>query len=79
MWEEQYVVYNSGSGHTHLLDPIAALLVQKITARPSYHDEDFLQDMAALLNLDASVEFREKVEMTLSKLAELGLIEAVVS
>jgi hypothetical protein len=26
--EGQYVVYNSGSGHTHVLDPIAALMIQ---------------------------------------------------
>lgn len=78
MWEEQYVVYNSGSGHTHLLDPIAALLIQKITDAPC-NDEEFVRDMAALLNLEASEGFRETLEGTLSRLAELGLIEAVVS
>jgi PqqD family protein of HPr-rel-A system len=78
VWEEQYVVYNSGSGHTHLLDPIAALLIQKITAGP-YDDEEFVSDIASLLNLDASEDFREKLEATLLKLVELGLIEAVVS
>jgi PqqD family protein of HPr-rel-A system len=78
MWEEQYVVYNSGSGHTHVVDPIAALLVQQVTVG-SGDDNKLVRDMAVLLNLEASEEFREKLERTLEKLAELGLIEAVVS
>jgi len=28
-----YVVYNSGSGHTHVLNPIAALALQQLTER----------------------------------------------
>ena len=78
MWDEQYVVYNSGSGHTHVLDPIAALVVQKITARP-YHDDEFPRYVAALLNLEETEEFRKKLQATLGKLADLGLIEAVAS
>ena len=71
-WGEEYVVYNSGSGHTHLLDPVVAFLVQQIVER-SWETEGLLEHAQKLLGFDLTEESRE----TLSELEDLGLIEAV--
>ena len=74
--EEQYVVYNSGSGHTHVLDPIAALLVRQLTDRCCETGE-LVEGMGALLNLEATEELHTKLQQILWQLDELGLVESV--
>ena len=74
----QYVVYNCGSGDTHVLDPIAALLIQQIQER--CFESDALADrVGALLNLEATEDLYCKLQETLSQLDRLGLIEPVIS
>jgi len=75
--EDQYVVYNSGSGHTHVLDPVAALLVQQLTER-CCDTAELVQRIAALLNLEATEEFSSELQQTLSELDELGMIEPLI-
>jgi PqqD family protein of HPr-rel-A system len=74
--EDRYLVYNSGSGHTHVLDPIAALLMQQLAERPA-RSAELVQRMSTLLNYEAMGEFHETLEQTLRQLADLGLIESV--
>jgi len=76
--EDQYGVYNSGSGHTHVLDPIAALLVQQLTER-CCETAELVQRIAALLNLETTEEFSNELQQTLSELDELGLVEPLIS
>jgi len=73
-WDEQYVVYDSGSGQTHVLDPAAALLIQLLGER-SFEAFELSEKMASLLHVDADAEFQERLQQTLSKLEELSLIE----
>ena len=72
------MVYNSGSGHTHVLDPVAALLIQQLAAR-SCETTELIERIAALLNLDVDEELRARLQQTLSQLDELGLVEPVIS
>ena len=74
--EDQYVVYNSGSGHTHILDPVAALIVHKVIEKPS-ETGVLIQQVAGLLGLDTTAEVRGEFHQTLANLKELGLLEAV--
>jgi len=76
--EDQYVVYNSGSGHTHVLDPIAALLVQQLNER-CCETAELVQRIASLLNLETTEEFSNELQQTLSELDELGLVESLIS
>ena len=73
--DEQFVVYNSGSGHTHILDPVAALIIHRIIEQPSETDE-LIRQIASLLNLDATEEVRDNLYRTLLNLEELGLLES---
>ena len=76
--ELQYVVYNSGSGHTHVLDPVAALIIQQLTE--GWHEsEELVGRIATLLNLNVDEELRTRLQQTLSQLDELGLVERVIS
>jgi PqqD family protein of HPr-rel-A system len=77
-WDDVFTLYNSGSGQTHVLDPLAVLLIQLI-GEGSRNTSELLQQMVAQLDVDASQEFREKLQETLSQLDALGLIEAVVA
>jgi PqqD family protein of HPr-rel-A system len=74
--EQQYVVYHSGSGDTHVLDPIAALLVQQLSAEP-IDSAALVHRIETLLNLEGTEGLREKLESTLSQLSNLGLIEPI--
>jgi PqqD family protein of HPr-rel-A system len=75
--EEHYLLYNSGSGHTHVLDPIAALLVRQITDR-CRETTELVEGIGELLNLEPTEEFRTSLQQTLWQLEALGLIESVI-
>ena len=77
-WDDLFTLYNSGSGQTHVLDPLAVLLIQLI-GEGSRNTSELLQQMVAQLDVEASEEFREKLQETLSQLNALGLIEAVIT
>jgi PqqD family protein of HPr-rel-A system len=69
-------VYNSGSGHTHVLDPIAVLLLGQLTDR-SCETAELVEMIGTLLNLEATEELDTKLQQSLWQLDELGLIESV--
>ena len=78
LWEDQYIVYNSGSGHTHVLDPLTAFLIQQITK----HDcgtAELIQQLRALLDIEVKEESDQKLRQTLLRLEQLGLIEALTA
>ena len=75
-WEEQYVVYNGGSGHTHILDPVAALILQEVLEKAVGTDE-LIDRIVSMLGLVPTKEVRENLEQVLWNLDELGLLEAV--
>src|SRR5215471_481298 len=76
--EDMYVVYNSGSGHTHVLNPIAALVLQQLTER-NLQTSELLQRIGAVLSLETTEEFNNELHQTLSDLDELGLVEPLIS
>jgi PqqD family protein of HPr-rel-A system len=76
--EDQYVVYNSGSGHTHVLDPVAALVIQQLTER-CLETTELVQRIGTLLGLEPTEEFSTELHQTLSELDKLGLVEPLIS
>jgi PqqD family protein of HPr-rel-A system len=75
--EDMYVVYNSGSGHTHVLNPIAALVVQELSER-ELETSELLQRIGAVLNFETTEEFNNELHQTLSDLDKLGLVEPLI-
>jgi len=76
LWGDQYVVYNSGSANTHVLDAITAFVLHQVVER-GYGTRELFRETRALLQLDDAEGFQRKLEATLRQLQELGLIEAV--
>jgi PqqD family protein of HPr-rel-A system len=71
-------VYNGISGHTHVLDPVAALLIQVLTDN-SCETAELAKRLGELLRVDVTEAFCSKLENTLSQLDDVGLIEPVTS
>jgi PqqD family protein of HPr-rel-A system len=78
MWDDEYVVFNSASGQTHLLDPVSALLIEQI-AHGRDHAGELFMETARLLNLDLTPDLCASFDKMLGELDLLGLIEAVAS
>src|SRR5215831_2802435 len=74
MWEDECVVFNSGSGQTHVLDPIAAILIREIN-EGRIGSEALMCRVAKLLDVDLTTDVRTTFQATLWYLDELSLIE----
>ena len=75
-WDDEFVVYNCGSGDTHLLDPAAAEVLQSLE-QESADLSELAGRVAASLKIQADSEFSAYLEQLLSDLYKLGLIERV--
>ena len=75
-WDDEFVVYNSGSGDTHLLDPVAAEALQNLE-QESADLSELAGRVAASLKIQADSEFSAYLEQLLSDLYKLGLIERI--
>lgn len=77
-WEAQWVVFNVGSGQTHLLDEVTAAVLSTIESSPG--DADAL---SALELQDATLGERilpsDTLKSVLEQLVGAGLIEAAAS
>ena len=73
-WGEEVVVFNLASGHTHLLNPVAAHALKLLEQKPLSADE-LSQRLASLDGLASDEQLIEHVKKLLSKLDEMGLIE----
>ena len=69
------MVYNVGSGSTHVLDPVAALLVKEVLDHSSETDA-LIDRVAKRLAVEMTEELHNTLLTTLHTLDRLGLIEA---
>ena len=75
-WDDEFVVYNSGSGDTHLLDPVAAEALQNLE-QESADLSELVDRVAASLEIEPDSEFSAYLEQLLSDLHKLELIQRV--
>ena len=75
-WEHEFIVYDSGSGQTHLLDPIAAETL-RILERVSASPHELFQLLAESLQIKPDGELSSYLEKLLPKLERLGLVERI--
>ena len=74
LWDDEFVVYNSLSGDTHLLGSTAAQILLKLQQAPS-DSTTLAESLAPLLNDERDDEFVVQVEHILADLDTLALIE----
>lgn len=73
-WDDEFVVYNSLSGDTHLLDSTAAQILLKLQQAPS-DAPSLSESLAPLLHAEMDDELVIQIEQILSDLDTLALIE----
>lgn len=73
-WGDEYVVYHSGSGDTHLLDPIAAEVLKNLECA-SANTSELLDRISISLDIKADGDLAAMLEQLLSEFYKLGLIE----
>ena len=74
VWDGEFVVYNTGSGDTHLLDTSAAEVLQSLE-RGSADLSELVAMVAASLEIEPDSKFSDYLEQLLSDLHKLSLIQ----
>ena len=76
-WDGEFVVYNSNTGSTHLLDSVAAVILRRLC---SAETGATLGELADALEVDGSFEEKQDCVAPIAKLLEdferLGLANA---
>lgn len=75
-WDDEFVVYNTGSGDTHLLDPVAAHVLQVLEREPLSLTL-LTGRVAASFELEQDIQLSSYLERLLSLFERLGLVERV--
>lgn len=73
-WGDEFVVYHSHSGDTHLLGPAAAHILLALQQAPS-NSIILSKSLPPLLGVETDDEFILKIDEILADLATLALIE----
>ena len=76
VWDDEFVVYNTGSGDTHLLDPVAAEVLQSLEKKTADLSE-LAGRVSASIEIEPDSKFSDYLEQLLSDLHKLGLIQRV--
>lgn len=75
-WDNEFVVYNTGSGDTHLLDVVAAEALKILDTAPANLLE-LVQKLSASLEIEVDGDFVAHLETRLANFHKLGLIEPI--
>jgi PqqD family protein of HPr-rel-A system len=72
------VVFDEGSGDTHLLDPLAAELLKALAESPA-DLPTLIARLTARLGLEPDAEIADHARVTMNRFRELGLVERALS
>jgi PqqD family protein of HPr-rel-A system len=75
-WDEEYVVYNSGSGDTHLLDSFGAEILLCLKENPSDAHE-LAMGVLGDLETDQAPMVTSRIEQLLAQFEAVGLVEFI--
>ena len=75
-WDDDWVVYDAGSGNTHQMDALSAVTLMCLEGGAS-DLADLREQVAVELDLAAGEEFARAVQGVVKRLNALGLIEPI--
>ena len=75
-WDDEFVLYSSGSGDTHLLDPVAAEAL-RILEIESVSLFELVELVGRSLGIEPDDELASYLEQLIYRLEKLGLIEGI--
>lgn len=73
--DDEFVVYHTGTGDTHVLNDVAAQLLSSLEVE-SLSAAELASGCARVYDVDVDEALLREIEMTLNQFDELGLIEA---
>jgi len=74
-WEEEYIVFNEASSHTHILNEFGAAILQLLQEAPR-STAQLTQALVSLYEIKMELECWSYFQSLLADLDELGLIES---
>ena len=75
-FEREAVVYDTASGDTHYLTPLAAGLLQLVQSNPGITADNLAPTLAARLSLQTSPQFTHMTDEAITSLRRIGLLAA---
>ena len=73
-WDEELVVFDPLSGDTHVLNPLAAEVLQVLESQ-AMDGEGLSQHLALAMDTQPNDTLRKHIQLLLTKFVSLGLIE----
>jgi len=73
-WNDEYVVFDETSGHTHQLDPVRAFVLNLLGPSPQSF-ETILEELSSVPVLADEYQLPERLLAILNELTTLGLVE----
>lgn len=73
-WDDEYVVFNDGSGDTHLLGFVGAAILKELEARPAQLG-DLSRRLAQVLDVPTGSSLPVDLPEVLERFAAQGLVE----
>ena len=77
-WDDEYVVFNVGSGSAHLLDALTGEALA-VLEREEADANRVTREVAAELGVEPSDELQRRIEAAIAQLHRVDLIESVAS
>ena len=74
VWDDEFVIFDEGSGDTHLLDPLAAELVKVLQESPG-HVPALARRLVARLDLELDADLTGRVRELVDRFVAIGLVE----
>ncbi len=73
-WDQEFVVFDEGSGDTHLLDPLAAEVLKALEESPG-EVPGLARRVVARLDLARDTDLHERVRELVERFVVAGLVE----
>lgn len=75
-WDDEYVVFDEGSGDTHLLDLLAAEVLKVLEQGPGA-EPALVERVAARLDIEPDAELERRIGEAIQKFRAVGLVEPI--
>ena len=74
VWDDEFAIFDEGSGDTHLLDPLAAEVLKVLEESPG-EISGLARRIVARLDLAPDSDLTERVRELVERFVALGLVE----
>jgi len=73
-WDDEYVIFDEGSGDTHLLDLMTAEVLRALEQSPGA-ESALIERVAVRLDIDPDAALERRIREAIQKFREAGLVQ----